>query len=130
MANSDNVVRGGLTSKHTDPAELVKILDFTPHFPDILGPGKNESSEKFYPLIAEEFVLSVISLENREIRYESRRSRSAEIMICTEGDALVKDLGRDELLEFRKGMSLFIPVSVKQYMIQGEATIYKASVPL
>ena len=30
MANSDNVLRGGLTSKHVDVAELLRVLDFTP----------------------------------------------------------------------------------------------------
>lgn len=30
MANSDNVLRGGLTSKYVDVAELVRVLDFAP----------------------------------------------------------------------------------------------------
>lgn len=30
MANSDNVLRGGLTTKHVDVPELVRITDFTP----------------------------------------------------------------------------------------------------
>ena len=30
MANSDNVLRGGLTPKHVDVAELMKVLDFRP----------------------------------------------------------------------------------------------------
>ena len=29
MANSDNVLRGGLTTKHVDVPELVKVLDFS-----------------------------------------------------------------------------------------------------
>ena len=33
MANSDNVLRGGLTSKHVDVAELLRVLDFTPRTP-------------------------------------------------------------------------------------------------
>ena len=28
MANSDNVLRGGLTSKHVDLPELISVLDF------------------------------------------------------------------------------------------------------
>jgi mannose-6-phosphate isomerase class I len=51
-------------------------------------------------------------------------------MICTEGDALVTDIGNGEILEFKKGMSIFIPASVERYLIRGEAIIYKASVPL
>jgi Phosphomannose isomerase type I len=30
MANSDNVLRGGLTPKHVDAPELLRVLDFTP----------------------------------------------------------------------------------------------------
>ncbi len=41
MANSDNVLRGGLTSKHVDVAELLRVLDFTPRTPPVLhGVGR------------------------------------------------------------------------------------------
>ena len=33
MANSDNVLRGGLTPKHIDIDELLTVLDFTPTCP-------------------------------------------------------------------------------------------------
>ncbi len=36
MANSDNVVRGGLTSKHIDVDELVRVVDFDPGPPEIV----------------------------------------------------------------------------------------------
>lgn len=44
MAASDNVLRGGLTPKHIDVAELLDVLDFTPIAPprlepDPVGPG-------------------------------------------------------------------------------------------
>jgi mannose-6-phosphate isomerase len=44
MANSDNVMRGGLTPKHVDVSELLAVLDFTPGVPDLVevveeGPG-------------------------------------------------------------------------------------------
>lgn len=44
MANSDNVLRGGLTPKHVDVQELLAVLDFTPGVPDLVpvedeGPG-------------------------------------------------------------------------------------------
>jgi mannose-6-phosphate isomerase len=129
MANSDNVIRGGLTSKHIDPPELVNILDFAPRKPDILTPKGIDGHEKFYPVTEEEFMLSVISLGGRGEAYESRGSRGAEIMICTDGEARVTDIGHGEILEFKRGMSIFIPASVERYLIRGEAVIYKASVP-
>jgi mannose-6-phosphate isomerase len=36
MVASDNVLRGGLTSKHVDIAELIEVLDFTPIEPPVL----------------------------------------------------------------------------------------------
>ncbi len=38
LANSDNVVRGGLTTKHTDVEELLAIVDSNPTRPDIQRP--------------------------------------------------------------------------------------------
>ena len=36
MANSDNVLRGGLTPKHVDVPELLRVLDFAPQPPPVL----------------------------------------------------------------------------------------------
>ena len=46
MANSDNVVRGGLTPKHVDTRELARVVDPTPHSPLIQtsGPGNHQFS--------------------------------------------------------------------------------------
>ena len=38
MANSDNVIRGGLTPKHIDVGELVRVVDFTPDDPIVTEP--------------------------------------------------------------------------------------------
>ena len=37
MANSNNVLRGGLTQKHVDVEELLKILTFNSGKPEILS---------------------------------------------------------------------------------------------
>lgn len=131
MANSDNVLRGGLTPKHIDLPELLNILDFSPNTPEILKPGDNDDAlELIYPIMAEEFMLSVLFLNSQDSVYRSPVRRSAEIIICVNGEATIEDKGRGDILEIKKGTSMFIPASVKQYLIQGKATIYKASVPL
>ena len=48
MANSDNVLRGGLTSKHVDVAELMRILSFKEKRVDILLPGNRERHAGVY----------------------------------------------------------------------------------
>ncbi|MEJ6549440.1 mannose-6-phosphate isomerase, class I [Corynebacterium sp. USCH3] len=41
MANSDNVLRGGLTTKHVDVPELMKVVDFTPVADPVQLPGED-----------------------------------------------------------------------------------------
>lgn len=129
MANSDNVLRGGLTPKHIDVDELLKILNFTYDKVDILRPVGHDNNEEVYPTAAEEFLLSVISVREGSI-FESSRKRSVGMMICMDGDAHVIDLSSGDTLSLTKGTSIIVPASVEQYRIEGEATIYKAMVPL
>ena len=130
MANSDNVLRGGLTPKHIDVDELLEILNFAYDKVDILRPEGHDNNEGLYPAAAEEFLLSVISVREGSI-FESSRKRSVEMMICMEGgDAHVIDLSSGDTLSLTKGTSIIVPASVEQYRIEGEATIYKAMVPL
>ena len=128
MANSDNVLRGGLTAKSMDIRELLKILDFTHHHVDILMPERREKGENIYDTPAKEFVLSLISVE-RGSPFESSRTRSVEIMICLAGDAQISDLGNGDFLSLTKGTSLIVPAAVELYRIEGKATLYKAAVP-
>ncbi|MET4160152.1 mannose-6-phosphate isomerase, class I [Agromyces sp. PvR057] len=57
MAASDNVLRGGLTPKHIDVAELLDVLDFTPIAPPVLAPEQvGRGVEVFRPDVPD-FVL-------------------------------------------------------------------------
>jgi len=133
MANSDNVIRGGLTPKHIDVAELINILNFTSSKPQIILPESIGNNEAVYHTGSDEFILSVIDLKGQDgdrSTHHSSLQRSAEIIICTEGRAGIKDLSSGEVLEASKGMSFFIPASVKGYIISGDAKLYKAAAPL
>jgi mannose-6-phosphate isomerase len=128
MANSDNVLRGGLTAKAIDVPELLKILDFTHNELDILKPERGESGEEIYRTPAKEFLLSVISVVQGSL-FESTQERSVEIMTCLEGDARVTDLGTGDALSLAKGTAIIVPAAVEHFRIEGEASIYKAAVP-
>lgn len=129
MANSDNVLRGGLTPKYIDVPELLKILTFKP-IEFAKAPVKDlRYGEKAYLSPATEFMLSRI-LIHKEDEYRSADERSVEIMICTKGEAAVYEHGKEEELRIKRGDSLLIPASVSGYTIKGSAAIYKASVPL
>jgi mannose-6-phosphate isomerase len=128
MANSDNVLRGGLTPKHVDVPELLRIVNFSPKPVLKVTPRPGGlPGEKIYSTPAEEFQLSVISIANGD-RFISERNRGVEIMICMEGKADFKDLRTGQVEAVGKGMSLIVPSAVPQYEISGGATLYKATV--
>ena len=129
MANSDNVLRGGLTSKHIDVIELLKIVNFKTGPIKIIKPEKHGMIERTYPTPAEEFLLSKLSVDEERV-FTSSQDRSVEILICLKGKADVKDLGNNEFFRLDKGKSIIVPAAVSQYQIEGNATFYKASVPL
>src|SRR4029079_8168928 len=56
MANSDNVLRGGLTPKHVDVPELLRVLDFHAGPPPVLT-GVADGGWVRYDTPAEEFLL-------------------------------------------------------------------------
>lgn len=64
MANSDNVLRCGLTTKHTDRQELLRILSFESSPTRLLDPGVDAGSGlRRYPTPASEFQLDALDLE-------------------------------------------------------------------
>jgi len=129
MANSDNVLRGGLTAKHIDVQELLNILNFSEVKLNILQPERVASGEAFYPTGTAEFVLSIVEVIGRS-PFIGALKRSVEMMICTKGEARVTDLGIGETTWLTRGTSIIVPAAVEQYRIEGEATLYKAAVPL
>jgi mannose-6-phosphate isomerase len=129
MANSDNVLRGGLTPKHVDVAELTNVLTFREKRIEILHPEACSPHEKVYRTPAEEFALSVITLEKGNV-YQGPFERSAEIMLVTEGMAEIVDEGGRESLRMGQGMSVLVPSAAPNYRMTGEGVIYKAAVPL
>jgi mannose-6-phosphate isomerase len=129
MANSDNVLRAGLTSKHTDLNELLKVANFSHEASKILRPERRGKGKWVYPNDADEFVLSMISAR-RDLSYTSPKRRSLEIIICAAGRSKITDLRTGDVLSLNRGVSVVVPAAVEQYRIQGNATIYKASVPM
>lgn len=61
MANSDNVLRGGLTPKHVDVAELMRVLDFTTGDVQLIDPVPDGVGRWRYPTPAKEFALTRVA---------------------------------------------------------------------
>ncbi len=129
MANSDNVLRGGLTPKHVDVTELLDVLTFNETKVEILLPETITSGEGQYPVLAEEFSLSVISLDSG-VSYASPQNRSIEILLCVNGKADITYNDDKPTVQIQKGVSVLIPSVIDQYQITGDAKLFKAGVPL
>ena len=129
MANSDNVLRGGLTPKHIDLSELMKVINFNEEAIQVFNPEPVGRCESIYRCPVEEFVLTLIWVKEGSL-YESLTHRSVEILLCIEGTASVLDLENEKEVLMQKGTSLIVPAALRCYRIEGEAKIYKAAVPL
>ena len=122
MANSDNVLRGGLTAKHVDVPELLKVLRFEGGAPEVLVGKEGGGGEQSFTTPAQEFILSAISLKGNET-YSSPSDRSIEIILCTEGEGTIRDTGGNDVTGLSKGTSVVIPASINGYQINGDLTL-------
>ncbi|MEO9851532.1 MAG: mannose-6-phosphate isomerase, class I [Reichenbachiella sp.] len=128
MANSDNVLRGGLTPKHVDVAELLKHVIFEETHPNIMhGELQPDGLERIYKSPAPDFELSKIDLKSSD-RYLSRAS-TAQILIVLEGEAEVTEGQKKVVL--KKGESAFITSNCDYEVISPAptTTMYKATAP-
>ncbi len=124
MANSDNVLRGGLTTKHIDVPELLKHTTFEGVEPVVLKGTALSQAETLYPCPVEDFAISAIRLKAGESCQGS--SYSAEICIVIEGKV---SIGSPEPA-FKKG-EVFLVLPRTEYRLSAisETLIYKAFVP-
>lgn len=126
MANSDNVLRGGLTHKYVDVNELIAILDFNPYFSDKMVRQSLNNVETIYDSPAEEFSLAeLVTAEDRP--YEIRkRHNGAEIILSVQGTAGIRKTTEDATIDIEQGHSVFVPSRVDGYTITGDARLFKA----
>lgn len=132
MANSNNVIRGGLTPKHVDVSELLQNVSFEEMRPEIISAlGRPGAGEHVYPTPAREFELSRIELGDAD-PHPGRSNHPVEIFIVLSvesgGRVAVTSGGRN--WNFGKGEAFLIR-SGASYSLEaaGRATLYKATVP-
>ena len=123
MADSDNVLRGGLTTKYVDVNELFRILEFSEYKPDIMKVPDPDPFYYSYPAPAGEFCLSVLHGKKDTAPYSEK---GPSILLITEGSATVTESGKELILQ--TGESVFIPTG-KNLAFSGTFTAYTATVP-
>jgi mannose-6-phosphate isomerase len=122
MANSDNVLRGGLTPKYIDVPELMKHTLFEGIIPNVMKGTEIKIGEKNYPCPVPDFAISKITLHGNSSYANS--TEGLELFIVTEGGAVINNH-----LVVKKGEALcMLPGAVYQIQSSGECTLYKAFV--
>jgi mannose-6-phosphate isomerase len=128
MANSDNVLRGGLTSKHVDVPELMRVLRFDSGKPEILRGERRSAVETAYPTPAEEFELSRIALAPGDA-YRSLPPHGPEILLVLDGEVIAAAAGQH--LQLGRGEVILAADSVDYGLTaaDGRAVVFKAACP-
>ncbi|GAA3573143.1 mannose-6-phosphate isomerase, class I [Microlunatus spumicola] len=104
MANSDNVLRGGLTSKHVDVNELTKILDFHPIPGETLSPEPVSDGVVRYPTPATKFALWRIQPAGSAVGVPDTESGRA--LIVVDGSVTLSSDSTDLVVE--QGQAAFL----------------------
>jgi mannose-6-phosphate isomerase len=126
MANSDNVIRGGLTPKHMDVDELLSILRFEGRAVQLAESTETLPGQRIFHTPAREFRLAEIRVSPNQ-PYRNPDRGSIELMIILDGQGRIETV---DSLALCKGDSLVIPASTGPYTIHGPLHLYRADVPL
>lgn len=110
MANSDNVLRGGLTPKHVNVPELLRILDFEPASVQALHPPvRRDGIELAYLTPADEFAVSVLTFDGGDLGHQVDipcRLDGPQILLCTRGSAVVT--AKADSIHLEKGCAAWV----------------------
>ena len=121
MSSSDNVLRGGLTSKHVDIDELLRVADFSALAdPRLPGEDLGHGVTRFAPPV-DDFVL---------YRYSSSdAANTAEIplgvaatALCTAGSVTLRGATGD--MELGRGASCFVTGDERLLRLSGAGEVY------
>lgn len=118
MANSDNVVRAGLTSKHTDVATLLEIVETTPTTVDVRRPSATGGVVDYRSPV-EEF-----SLQRIDLNGSARIEPGPAILLCTSGRARFES--RTDAHRLGSGEAAWMAACDAPARLDGTATVFRA----
>ncbi|PNI01537.1 mannose-6-phosphate isomerase, class I [Vibrio diazotrophicus] len=123
MANSDNVVRCGLTPKHVDTRELLEITDFSPITPATVKGRANTDGSTDYIVPVDDFALREYKLEKGQ-SLATPEDKGACIWFILSGEVKL-----DNQQHYSNSGSAFYqrPGEVNVFRAISDAVIYRAS---
>lgn len=128
MASSDNVLRGGLTTKHINVNELLKHVKCEPTFVKIISAEGMEYSEQVFPADTKDFQLSLLNISaKKELLIQPT---SAEILLLTKGEAKISNDTNEVLLTIGAPAAIIFPGHSIKIDAEESSIIFRASVPV
>jgi mannose-6-phosphate isomerase len=121
MANSDNVVRVGLTPKYVNVDELLALVDFTPGLHAVVAPVHQSPGVWAYPTPAEEFALWRVDV-NADSVVAVPGQGSGRIALVTSGTVTVA--GVSATLRLSRGQSAFLSAEEPPLRLTGEGRVF------
>lgn len=114
MGASDNVVRGGMTRKHVDVEELLRVARIEPLADPVVRPIDEGEGRWRYPTPGAPFELWRIDVASEA----SLTAEARELLICTDGDANA----------IRRGQALYLAPG-DQVTLEGPSTLFRVTEP-
>jgi len=123
MAQSDNVVRAGLTPKFRDVNTLIDMLTYETGYVTQLHPQSIDThTVRYAPDSKEfpEFALTQTRLNNSNQQYTLKAVKSHSILLVYSGDGVLT--AGSESHELSKGVILFLPANVDVHIKNSNST--------
>lgn len=127
MANSDNVLRGGLTTKHIDVHELIKHVRCEPTIPRIFE-GEKMGDAIVFKTPAPDFELSSYSLGKGQLI--SISADTTEIFLLVEGECTLKTNESAVTIKAGSPSAVLFPGVPATLFAASDSLVFKASVPV
>lgn len=116
MANSDNVLRGGLTPKHVDVPGLLEVVDAVPTEPEVQMPEPGFAVTRYHSPVSEFSLSRVVADGDFDLDV------GPAIVLCVDGCV---DVGHHTL---DRGSALWLPARAGVVEATGCGTVFRAGV--
>jgi mannose-6-phosphate isomerase len=126
MANSDNVLRGGLTRKHIDVPELVSVVDFEPLADPVLTATTVADGVAAYETGCEYFAVHRVDLAPEKHTGERTLDGAGPRIVCCV-DGTVDAVGKESAVKLSAGQSAFASGTEGPCTLRGSGTAFVVS---
>jgi mannose-6-phosphate isomerase len=122
MSSSDNVLRGGITPKHVDVEELLRVLDFATGLIPLLAPTEPMPGLRIFRPDVPDFALAVIELDRSS--GVGLDPRGPAVALCVAGGFALA--GRAGSAAIAKGEALYVSGDEGELRIEGSGLLFVA----